>query len=222
MRKRSGRVKCSDGCNCAGKVYLLYRVVKRPRISLEPAIRLFHHRWSVPIVARLFRDGPQPFAGLAAALSASRDTLTETLAKLEATGVIERQKPGKKTLYTLTPLGQQVGAACVPLVELVADTDLLPVALKKWPMLVAVALGRGATRYNEAKAALPGITARALALALKDLQTVGLVERTVDHGYPPAPNYALSERGCAVFPALDALCVACEVAIEGKGTRTAT
>lgn len=169
----------------------------------------------MPIVATLYREGPLPFAGLAARLSASRDTLTETLAKLEANGVIERQRPGRKTVYALTALGRQVGATCVPLVEIVADTELLPVALKKWPMLVAVALGRGATRYNEAKAALPGITARALALALKDLQAVGLVERTVDHGYPPAPNYVLSERGWAIFPALDALCRACEAAVEG-------
>lgn len=185
-------------------------------ISLEPAIRLFHHRWSVPIVARLFLDGPQPFAALAAKLAASRDTLTETLAKLEANGVIARDRPGKKTVYSLTPLGMEVGAACVPLVELVGGTDILPIALKKWPMLVAVALGRGATRYNEAKAALPGITARALALALKDLQNVDLVERTVDHGYPPAPNYVLSERGRTLFPALDALCRACEAALLDK------
>lgn len=173
-------------------------------------------------MARLFREGPQPFAALAGALPASRDTLTETLAKLEANGVIERQRPGKKTLYALTPLGQQVGAACVPLVNIVAGTDLLPVALKKWPMLVAVALGRGASRYNEAKAALPGITARALALALKDLQSVGLVERTIEHGYPPAPNYVLSERGCSIFPALDALCLACEAAVHARSAIPAT
>jgi DNA-binding HxlR family transcriptional regulator len=173
-------------------------------------------------VARLYRDGPQPFATLAGALAASRDTLTETLAKLEANGVIERQRAGKKTVYTLTTLGTRVGAACVPLVELVGDSDLLPVALKKWPMLVAVAVGRGATRYNEAKAALPGITARALALALKDLQSVGLVDRTVDHGYPPAPNYVLSARGRTLFPALDALCRACEAAVEETPDSRAT
>jgi DNA-binding HxlR family transcriptional regulator len=167
-------------------------------------------------VAVLYRDGPQSFAALAANLAASRDTLTETLAKLEANGVIERQRPGKKTFYALTTLGKQVGATCVPLVQIVGDSDLLPVALKKWPMLVAVALGRGATRYNEAKAALPGITARALALALKDLQSVGLVDRTVDHGYPPAPNYVLSDRGWELFPPLDALCRACEAALEGR------
>jgi DNA-binding HxlR family transcriptional regulator len=167
-------------------------------------------------VARLYGDGAQTFATLAGELAASRDTLSETLSKLEANGVIERQHPGKKTVYALTELGREVGASCIPLVELVVQGDLLTVALKKWPMLVAVALGRGATRYNEAKAALPGITARALALALKDLQSVGLIERTIDHGYPPAPNYELSARGKEFFPSLDALCRACEAALLAR------
>jgi len=198
---------------------LLCWSVKRVRgISLAPAIRLFHHRWSVPIVAVLYRDGAQPFATLASRLSASRDTLTETLAKLETNGVVERQHPGRRTVYALTALGRRVGAACVPMVDLVADTDVLPVALKKWPMLVAVAVGRGATRYGEAKTALPGITARALALALKDLQSVGLVRRTLEHGYPPAPTYDLSERGMQFFPALDALCRAAEEGLSGEAS----
>lgn len=169
----------------------------------------------MPIVAKLYRDGAVPFAALAAGLGASRDTLAETLGKLEANGVIDRRHPGKKTVYDLTELGRHVGASCIPLVELVGNTEVLPVALKKWPMLVAVALGRGARRYNEAKAALPGITARALALALKDLQSVGLVERTVEHGYPPAPSYELSPKGQVFFPPLDALCRACEAALNG-------
>ncbi|MEO8538169.1 MAG: winged helix-turn-helix transcriptional regulator [bacterium] len=181
-------------------------------ISLEPTIRLFHHRWSVPIVARLHLSGPMTFATLATRFAASRDTLTDTLARLETNGVVERQHPGKRTVYSLTPLGQAVGATCVPLVELVAETNALEVALKKWPMLVITALGRGATRYNEAKAALPGITARALAIALKDLQADEMVTRTVDQGYPPTPTYLLSARGMLFYPALDALARACEEA----------
>jgi DNA-binding HxlR family transcriptional regulator len=103
-----------------------------------------------------------PFASLAGALPASRDTITETLAKLEANGVIVREHSEGRTVYTLTRLGLDVGSACVPLLRLVGETDLRNVGLKKWPLLVAVALGRGAERYNEAKAALPGITARSL------------------------------------------------------------
>ena len=173
-------------------------------------------------MARLYRDGPQTFAVLAARMEASRDTLTETLGKLEANGVIERVPPRRpKPQYALTAVGQRVGAHCVRLVGMVSENeDLLPVALKKWPMLVVVALGRGATRYNETKAALPGITARALALALKDLLAVGLVERTVEHGYPPAPTYVLSPRGQTFFGPLDELCEAAASALEAPVSAT--
>jgi DNA-binding HxlR family transcriptional regulator len=181
---------------------------------------LFHHRYSVPIVARLYRFGPQTFATLAANMSASRDTLTDTLAKLEANGVIERLPPRRpRPRYALTTLGHRVGATCIPLVELVTEMpEVRSAALKKWPMLVCVALGRGATRYNETKAALPGITARALALALKDLALAGMVERIVEDGYPPSPVYVLSAKGQRFFPALDELCRACEAAVSGLAT----
>lgn len=164
----------------------------------------------MPIVARLYLSGPLTFATLSERMAASRDTLTDTLAKLEANGVVERQHPGRRTVYALTPLGRRVGEKCVPMVELVARTGTRDVALKKWPMLVLTALGRGAKRYNEAKSALPGITARALAIALKDLQAGGLIDRTIDEGYPPAPLYVLSTLGQEFFPPLDELCSACE------------
>lgn len=169
----------------------------------------------MPIVATLHRDGRLRFADLARRLAASRDTLTETLTRLEASGVVTHETGVSRPHYCLTPMGERVGDAALATVEAIAGTDLLPVALKKWPMLVAVAIGRGATRYNEMKAMLPGITARALALALKDLQAAGLIEREVSHGYPPVARYSLSARGRALFPVLDRLCVAAEDAARG-------
>ncbi len=156
----------------------------------------------------LYRSGPLTFAGLAGRMAASRDTLNDTLAKLEANGVVVRQPYGRRTVFTLTRLGTRVGEKCLPMIEVVSGTGTRDLALKKWPMLVLTALGRGATRYNETKAALPGITARALAIALKDLQAAGLIDRTIDEGYPPAPIYMLSELGQRFFPPLDALCAA--------------
>jgi DNA-binding HxlR family transcriptional regulator len=201
------------GSENAGKVYQLYSVVKRSvHTSLAPAIRLFHYRWSVPIVATLHRDGPRRFAELSHSLSASRDTLTDTLAKLEQSGAVTHEQGVPRPPYRLTPVGEHVGSECVAAVAAIAGTDVLPIALKKWPMLVAVAIGRGATRYNEMKALLPGITARALAIALKDLQAAALVHREVGHGYPPAAAYTLTEKGLAFLPVLDRLCIAAEEA----------
>lgn len=188
--------------------------------SLAPAIRLFHYRWSVPIVAYLHREGPRRFADMARALPASRDTLTDTLTRLEQSGVVTHEAGVARPRYRLTSIGDQVGAACVAAVAEIGGTDVLPIALKKWPMLVAVAVGRGASRYNEMKAQLPGITARALALALKDLQAAGMVHREVSHGYPPAATYSLTEKGLRFLPVLDGLCTAASEATRAGATST--
>lgn len=168
----------------------------------------------MPIVATLHRDGPLRFADLARRLPASRDTLTETIARLEAAGVVMHESGVPRPQYRLTPVGEQLGDAALATVAAIRGTDLLSIALKKWPMLVAVAIGRGATRYNEMKAMLPGITARALALALKDLQAAGMADREVSHGYPPAARYSLTPKGLEILPVLDRLCQASEDASE--------
>ena len=162
----------------------------------------------MPIVATLHRDGPLRFADLARRLPASRDTLTETIARLEAAGVVMHKSGVPRPQYRLTPVGEQLGDAALATVAAIRGTDLLSIALKKWPMLVAVAIGRGATRYNEMKAMLPGITARALALA------PGMADREVSHGYPPAARYSLTPKGLEILPVLDRLCQASEDASE--------
>src|ERR671939_337867 len=66
--------------------------------------------------------------------------------------------------------------------------------LKKWSMPVLVALGRS-TRFSELRAALPVVTPRALAIALKDLQGAGLATREVLAAYPPSTAYRLTDEG---------------------------
>lgn len=180
--------------------------------SLVPAINMFHYRWSVPTVARLYRDGPQRAADLQRAFDAARDTLADTLRRLERAGVIVRTPAPRGAVCSLTPAGEAVGSACVEAVDAVRAMDLVPLALKKWPMLVLTAVGRGANRYSRIEDELPGITPRALALALKDLQSAGLVDRTVEHTYPPVSIYTLSPRGAGLFPVMDRLCRAAEAA----------
>jgi DNA-binding HxlR family transcriptional regulator len=180
--------------------------------SLEPAIRLFHHRWSVPITAQLYRDGPHTFADLVRVLAASRETLAGTLERMEENGVVVRLA-GPKPEWDLTPLGREVGAACLPAVRIIAEAnspELLHLALRKWPMMVLVAVGRGASRYNEIKTALTGITARALALALKDLHAAGIILRTIKNGYPPTATYTLAPLGEHFFPVMDNICRAAD------------
>jgi DNA-binding HxlR family transcriptional regulator len=183
--------------------------------SLEHAVRLVHRRWSVPVIARLSSEGPQRFTDLARWLeSASRDTLVETLNDLQGAGVILRDKGGR---YTLVATAAGIGPAAREAVAVVTSEEIGRLALKKWPMLVLVAVGRGVRRFNDVKAALPGLGSGALAAALKDLEAAGLVSRTVDKAYPPVVSYGLTRTGRDVFPAMDGLCLAAAGAIAYSG-----
>jgi DNA-binding HxlR family transcriptional regulator len=141
---------------------------------------------------------------LGAIRNASRDTLSETLDDLQANGIVVHQRYGTTARYHLTTAGARLGDVCRQATHEIGDSVLLPIALKKWPMLVLVAIARGNTRFNRMKAVLTGITAGALAPALRDLQGAGLVQRTTDE------SYVLTERGGALLPTIAALVEAAE------------
>jgi DNA-binding HxlR family transcriptional regulator len=61
-------------------------------------------------------------------------------------------------------------------------------------MPAVLALAEGECRYSELRQRLPGVTPRALTLALKDLSAAELVERRVTRDYPPATLYRLRRR----------------------------
>ena len=157
--------------------------------------RLFHHRWAVPVLAELRRERGSRFVTLANRLGVARDSLRRTLSALIDDGLVERN-PGYghplRPEYVLTPRGARVAAVCDRL--LTALDGLEEVALRKWSMPVVRALAGGPLRFSELRTALPSVSPRALALALKDLQAAGLVERTVTDDYPPATVYRLTDR----------------------------
>jgi DNA-binding HxlR family transcriptional regulator len=72
-----------------------------------------------------------------------------------------------------------------------ADEDVL---LRKWSLPVLAALDHPA-RFSELRAVVPGVTPRALALALKELQTANLVKRRVEDAYPPRAVYSATAQG---------------------------
>jgi DNA-binding HxlR family transcriptional regulator len=97
--------------------------------------------------------------------------------------------------YLLTAPGRKLGAWCDRLISVLQTLGLEDVALKKWSMPVALALSSGRVRFSELRAKLPSSTARALALALKTLQSAGVVERVILDDYPPATFYRLTRQG---------------------------
>lgn len=166
----------------------------------------------MPIVWTLYSGGPATFSELKQRLGASRETLSQTLDDLCKNGVVAR--PGfRRGTYSVTKAGELVGEACGGAVRVVRATDTVQVALKKWPMLVLTAAGRGARRYGEIAEMLPGITPRALAHALRDLEAAGLVSRTIIPGMERTPAYEPTEKGQSMLPELDALISACAEAV---------
>ena len=60
------------------------------------------------------------------------------------------------------------------------------------------------TRYNELKRRVAGITNMMLTKSLRELEADGLVARTVYDTIPPKVEYALTDNGAALLPALNA------------------
>lgn len=72
----------------------------------------------------------------------------------------------------------------------------------KWKLPILWHLCGGAARYGELKRGVKGITHMMLAQCLRELEADGLVSRR-DYGErPPRVEYALTEKGSALLPAL--------------------
>lgn len=169
--------------------------------------RLLHLRWAVPVLAELHRGQGGRFVNLTHTLGISRESLRRTLAFLTDTGLIERN-PGHghplRPEYLLTTEGGRLGEPSVALTDLLRELGLEDVGLRKWSLPILAVLNREC-RYSELRAALPGMSNRALALALKDLATAGLVSRTVTTDYPPATVYGATATGLHLARAAERL-----------------
>ena len=94
--------------------------------------------------------------------------------------------------YLVLPAGAALIRPSVELVEALERRGATEPGLKKWSMPAVHALAGGPRRFSELRDALPGVTARALTLALKDLVAADLVERTVTDDFPPSTLYRLT------------------------------
>ena len=161
---------------------------------------LLHNRWSVPVLAELGRGGVEGgrFANLSRRLGVSRESLRRTLAALVDAGLVMRN-PGHghplRADYVLTEAGKRVAPICAELVDSLDASGLEQLARKKWLLPVVLALSAGPARFSGLRAELAPISARALALALKELEGASIVERTLVDDYPPRAEYRLAVGG---------------------------
>lgn len=166
-------------------------------MSTERLVDLFHHRWAAPALALLGERGGARFVELQRKLGVSRESLRRALDGLVELGYVRRNEGYGHPLrpeYLITDAGRGASA----LAGRVSTSSARDTLLRKWsvPVLATLAEPR---RYSEIRSALPGVTPRALALALRDLEDAGLVRRDVRPTRPPSTVYRATSRALAVL-----------------------
>jgi DNA-binding HxlR family transcriptional regulator len=76
----------------------------------------------------------------------------------------------------------------------------------RWKAAVLEQLFQSTKRFSELKRSIAGITQRTLSKQLHDLQSSGIVERTVYADTPPRVVYAITPLGRSLRPLLDSMC----------------
>ncbi|HEX7420161.1 MAG TPA: helix-turn-helix domain-containing protein [Thermoanaerobaculia bacterium] len=76
---------------------------------------------------------------------------------------------------------------------------------RRWSGAIIFVLLRGRARFAEIRDAIPEMTDRMLSERLLELEKEGVVERTVIPDTPVRVEYALTKKGRALIPAVDAL-----------------
>ncbi len=76
----------------------------------------------------------------------------------------------------------------------------------RWKAAVLEQLFQGTKRFSELKRGVAGITQRMLSQQLRELQSTGIVERTVYPDAPPRVVYTITPLGRSLRPLLDAMC----------------
>jgi DNA-binding HxlR family transcriptional regulator len=74
-----------------------------------------------------------------------------------------------------------------------------------WAPHVVWYLSAQPRRFGELRIDIPGISARVLSRRLRELETMGVIARTVAPTTPPSTEYALTDLGRELVPAIAAL-----------------
>jgi DNA-binding HxlR family transcriptional regulator len=82
-----------------------------------------------------------------------------------------------------------------PLPDMCASMELLDDISGKWAILTMAALSHGATRFNQLRRAVRGVTQKTLTQTLRRLERSGMISRTVLDTSPIAVEYAVTPLG---------------------------
>lgn len=92
----------------------------------------------------------------------------------------------------------------------------------RWKLVILFHLfGGRIMRFSDLERAIPGISQKMLIQQLRQMEGDGIVRRIVHHQVPPKVEYALTDWGQALCPALDALLTWANNRPEADGTANA-
>lgn len=74
-----------------------------------------------------------------------------------------------------------------------------------WTPEIIWNLSKGPRRFSELRRAMPAISGKVLSARLKDLDERGVVSRRVETTSPPSVEYALTDLGAELLPAIEAI-----------------
>lgn len=84
--------------------------------------------------------------------------------------------------------------------------EALKILEGRWKMMIIFHLfARPVLRFSELERSIPAVSQKMLSQQLRELERDGIVQRTIHPQVPPKVEYALTDLGRALCPALDAL-----------------
>jgi DNA-binding HxlR family transcriptional regulator len=108
----------------------------------------------------------------------------------------------KKVRYSPKSKGKEY----TPVIAALDVEQAFKVIEGRWKLLILFHLfGGKVLRFSELERAIPAISQKMLIKQLRQMEKDGMVRRIVHHQVPPKVEYALTDWGQALCPALDAL-----------------
>jgi DNA-binding HxlR family transcriptional regulator len=107
------------------------------------------------------------------------------------------RRPGASTSKNADEMEPKVCARFHHAVELIG---------RRWSgAIISILLGQGPQGFNELLGSIPGLSDRLLTERLRELESEGLVRRTVIPGPPVRVRYELTQAGKDLEPVIDSL-----------------
>jgi DNA-binding HxlR family transcriptional regulator len=166
-------------------------------MSTMRLVELFHHRWAAPVLAMLDARGAVRFVELQRKLAVGRESLRRALDALVELGYV---RPNEGYGHPLRPeyLITETGREAAVLAGRVVASPARETLLRKWSVPVLAELTQP-QRFSELRTSLAGVSPRALALALRDLEAAHLVRREVVPTRPPSTLYLPTQEAHVVL-----------------------